>query len=90
MVDQFGNAQVNYGSDIIVLVNYTGNGCFGPFGIQAFITIPYGSSEGFYEYYSSQYVDCGFSGCQQETLTPDCVDFVSQYSVDIASPIPAC
>jgi hypothetical protein len=88
LLDQFGNPVINYGTDINVVVDYSGAGCGGFQFFQA-ITIPYGSSQGFYQYTSQQVVDCGF-GCELETITPDCVLLVSQYSVDASSPIPLC
>ena len=88
LVDAFGSPQINYESDIIVLVEYSISGCGGGL-IQQYITIPYGSSQGFVQYDSLQYVDCGF-GCEPEYTTPDCVTFVSRYSVYASSPIGQC
>jgi hypothetical protein len=88
LVDVGGTPVINYGSAITVVVEYVGSGC-GGFTQQYDITIPYGASSGFVQYTSLQYVDCGF-GCEPETLTPDCVFSVSQYSVYASSPIPEC
>lgn len=88
LVDASGNPVINYGSDITVLVYYTISGCGGSFTYRV-ITIPYGSSQGFVEYTSLAYVDCGF-GCEPETTTPDCVLTVSQYSIWVSSPIQIC
>jgi hypothetical protein len=88
LVDATGAPVINYGSAITVVVEYVGSGC-GGFTQQYDITIPYGASSGFVQYTSLQYVDCGF-GCEPETLTPDCVFSVSQYSVYPSSPIPEC
>lgn len=74
LVNQFGQPQVNFGDPIGVTIRYILTDCFG--GQNATfenIIIPYGSSTNFYQYESSNFVDCGGQECEEETMVAECI-----------------
>lgn len=88
--DSFNNNTINEGDPVSVILRFNFGGCFS-FNQEIPITIPFGASTATYQYYASQYVDCGFgSTCTEETLTPDCVIAVINATIGTGSEFVAC
>jgi hypothetical protein len=94
LVDSSGNTQTNFGAPITVEVKFDLGLCYGGSTTTLLnVVIPYGSSVGTLDYYSTAYVDCGSSPCTTETLTVDCVNQITgQTGIAIysSSPISMC
>lgn len=94
LVDGSGNPQNNFGAPITVTVKFDLGLCYGGSTTTTRdIVIPYGTSIGTLDYYSTAYVDCGSSPCSIETLTIDCVQSITGQSgigLYVSSPITAC
>ena len=91
VLDANGNAAINYGGTISVIVRYTFTSCLGSTFLNTrTITIPYASSTVFVEYPRSTYVDCGGASCVEETEVVDCVVSVTNATLWNSSPIAAC
>jgi len=88
--DSFGNNTTNVGDAVSVIVRFDIAGCStNTFEIP--ITIPFGASTATYEYYASQYIDCGFgSECFEETFIPNCIVFVTNATLNILSDFTEC
>jgi len=82
---------INQGDSVTVVVRFNQVGCFSSFTFPVGITIPFGGTSATYDYYASQYVDCG-SGptCTQQTITPDCIQFISNATLGTGSDLSAC
>lgn len=91
LLDANGNPTINYGDAVIVEVNYNYTSC-GSFSgtLTKAIYIPFGAQSGYVEYYAVTYNDCGYSTCEQETETVDCISFLTNATVYASSPILAC
>ena len=93
-VDSSGTPIINYGADVRVRVRYDIGLCYGAVTTRVIdIIIPYGSTNGFYEYNRTNWVDCGLGTCEQETQIGTCIESVSgQPGITLigTSPLPAC
>jgi hypothetical protein len=81
---------VNNGDSVTVVVTFDQVGCSSNFSFPVGITIPFGGTSATYEYYASQYADCGGFSCQEETQTPNCIQFISNATLGTGSDLSAC
>ncbi len=88
ITDIDGNPIQNFGPPIVVTVTYDIVGCLtGTTNVP--ITIPFGSSNTTYNYYSETYVDCGL-GCVLESQTINCVESITNGIIYASSSIGEC
>ena len=94
LLDSLGNPTINVGPEIITNVVYQLSPCSGGTSFTlASIVIPFGASEGTYQYVAYAIVDCGGYGCAPESQTIQCVSSVSGQRgiiLNPSSPITAC
>jgi len=91
IVDSNGTTVTNFGAPVVVVVRYDIGLCSGGTSTkEETITVPFGASSAYLDYYSTAYVDCGSSPCTTETQTIDCVVSVSPGAIYASSSISAC
>jgi len=82
---------INQGDSVTVVVRFNQVGCFSSFTFPVGITIPFGGTSATYDYYASQYVDCGTGPtCTQQTITANCIQFISNATLGTGSDLSAC
>jgi len=89
LVNQDGVVQVNTGFPITVSLKYYRTLCYGATQVEnADLQIGYGASTGNYEYYKVNYVDCGQSSCEPESLNLSCITGITGQALPLYSGSP--
>jgi hypothetical protein len=88
--DVFGNNVVNVGNTVFVEIRFDIVTCFINTQFIQSLSIPFGATNTQFEYIASQYVDCGGQECIEETITPNCVSFISNSTLAPGGDLSLC
>jgi hypothetical protein len=90
VLDVNGFPATNFGPTITANVRFTLTSPFFTFDTTVPVSVPFGSSQGVFEYTRSEYNNFFGNECQEETFIPQCIVSVDNATLDAFSPLSQC